>query len=100
MMVGCLVVKAFVLHVYKCQWLSELALLHSLMKQKHANQTCHYNYMLYILLKVCGTGTILGVCSPCFCFGKTIRIRSLPDFVMAWALPKFSLKCIAAIINL
>ena len=63
-------------------------------------EECKSNMYFMLLLKVCGTGTVLGVYSPCLCFGKTIRIRSLPDFVMAWALPKFPLKCIVAIINL
>ena len=54
----------------------------------------------FVLLNVGGTGTILGVHSPGFCLEKVSLICSFPDFVMACSLPKFSLKCIAAIINL
>ena len=42
------------------------------------------------------TSTIFGVKSPCFGFRKTIWILSFPGLVVACALPKFSLKCIAA----
>ena len=54
----------------------------------------------FVLLNVGGTGTILGVHSPGFYLEKVSLICSFPDFVMACSLPKFSLKWIAAIINL
>ena len=53
-----------------------------------------------ILLNVGVTGTILGEHSPGFSLENVSFIYSFPDFVMACSLPKFSLKCIAAINNL